>query len=282
MVVPERPTHTASAKQNSAGQNVDMRKDLAQSFQSADVAAAYVHRPPYPTELFDRLESLMVGGPRTILDLGAGDGELARPLVQRERVNRVDAVEISPAMAQAGQARPGGAHPNLRWLVEPAETTTASGPYALATAGASLHWMDWPVVLPRVAAMLAPGAVLAIVNQGYEDLEWAIGLREVIARHSRSPDYNPNFSLPEELNGLGLFELQGRHRCEPTYIRQSVAHYIEQFHSTASLARHLMPADEAAEFDHEVEMLVRDHHDADGVLTVRTASWIVWGRPAAG
>jgi SAM-dependent methyltransferase len=258
-----------------------MRQNLAQSFQSCDVAAAYVHRPPYPPELFDRLESLMADGPRSILDLGAGDGALARPLVQRERVNRVDAVEISPAMAQAGQARPGGEHPNLRWLVEPAETTTASGPYALAVAGASLHWMDWPVVLPRVAALLAPGAVLAIVNQAYHDLEWAVGLREVIVRHSRNPDFNPNFSLPEELGRLGLFEIRGRHRCEPTYIRQSVAHYIEQFHSTASLARFLMPAEEAADFDHEVEALVRDHQDVDGVLTMRTATWIVWGLPAA-
>lgn len=259
-----------------------MRRDLAQSFQSADVAAAYVHRPPYPAELFDRLESLMADGPRAVLDLGAGDGALARPLVRRERIDHVDAVEISPAMARAGQARPGGEHPGLRWLVEPAETTTARGPYALATAGASLHWMDWPVVLPRVAGLLAPGAVLAIVNQGYQSPEWADGLRDVIVRHSRNPDFDPDFSLPEELSRLGLFEIQGRHECEPTSVRQSVAHYIEQFHSTASLARFLMPAEEAEDFDREVEALVRDHQDGNGFLTMRTSSWIVWGRPTAG
>lgn len=45
---------------------------LAASFQDPDVAAAYVHRPPYPVEVFDVLESLMSGPPRRILDLGAG------------------------------------------------------------------------------------------------------------------------------------------------------------------------------------------------------------------
>lgn len=259
-----------------------MRRDLARSFQSADVAAAYVHRPPYPPELFDRLESLMAAGPGAVLDLGAGDGGLARPLVRRPRVGRVDAVEISAAMAEAGRARPGGDDPGLHWLVEPAEAMTVTGPYALATAGASLHWMDWAVVLPRVAGLLSPGAVLAIVNQGYADLEWADGLREVIVRYSRNPDYDPDFSLPEELSRLRLFEIQGGHECAPTYFRQSVAHYIEQFHSTASLARFLMPAQEAADFDHEVEALVRGYRDDDGFLTVRTGSWIVWGRPVAG
>lgn len=261
-------------------QNAIVRRNLAESFRSADVAAAYVHRPSYPSELFDRLESLMADGPRAVLDLGAGEGALARPLVQREHVHQLDAVEISPAMVRVGRARPGGSHPGLRWLVEPAEAMTAVGPYALATAGASLHWMDWSVVLPRVAALLAPGAVLALVDQGYSDLPWAAGLRDVIVRHSRSADFDPNFSLPDELSKLGLFDIHGRHRCEPVFIRQPVAHYIEQFHSTASLARFLMSDQEADEFDREVEALVSSHQDAEGVLTMRATAWVVWGQPA--
>ncbi|HUC24416.1 MAG TPA: class I SAM-dependent methyltransferase [Streptosporangiaceae bacterium] len=47
-----------------------------------------------------------------MLDIGAGDGALARPLA--ERVDRVDAVDVSAAMLAAGARQPGGDRPNLR------------------------------------------------------------------------------------------------------------------------------------------------------------------------
>lgn len=55
---------------------------LAESFRHTGVAEAYRHRPPYPNELFDALERLLAPGPRHVLDLGCGDGALARPLAQ--------------------------------------------------------------------------------------------------------------------------------------------------------------------------------------------------------
>lgn len=39
-------------------------------------------------------------------------------------------------------------------------------PYGLVTAGSSLHWMDWEVVLPRIGRLLSPEGCLAIVNEG--------------------------------------------------------------------------------------------------------------------
>ena len=113
---------------------------LAGSFLHEGVARAYRHRPPYPPELFGALEALIVDTPRHVLDLGAGDGALARPLAAQ--VDKVDAVEISPAMVAEGRRRPGGDRANLTWHVEAAETVTLQGPYALVTAGQSLHWMD--------------------------------------------------------------------------------------------------------------------------------------------
>ena len=74
-------------------------------FGHPGVAAAYVHRPPCPAEVFDLLERLLVDAPRVVLDLGAGDGAIARPLAPR--VDRVDAVDISAAMVEAGRNRPG-------------------------------------------------------------------------------------------------------------------------------------------------------------------------------
>src|SRR6185437_12928782 len=54
---------------------------------------------------------------------------------------------ISAAMIEAGRRRPGGDNARLRWLAGAAETVPLPGRYALVTAGASLHWMDWALVL---------------------------------------------------------------------------------------------------------------------------------------
>src|SRR6201997_46993 len=56
---------------------------LAAAFGHPGVARAYRHRPPYPDEVFDLLEGLITDRPRTVLDIGAGEGALARPLARR-------------------------------------------------------------------------------------------------------------------------------------------------------------------------------------------------------
>ena len=52
---------------------------LAQAFTYPGVATAYQHRPPYPDQVFSLLTGLITDEPRTVLDLGAGEGALARP-----------------------------------------------------------------------------------------------------------------------------------------------------------------------------------------------------------
>ncbi|MFC5268626.1 methyltransferase domain-containing protein [Kribbella qitaiheensis] len=83
---------------------------LGATFRHEGVAAAYRYRSPYPEDVFDRLEELIVDEPRVVLDIGAGEGAIARPLAAR--VERVDAVDISAAMVDAGRRRPGGDQPN--------------------------------------------------------------------------------------------------------------------------------------------------------------------------
>ena len=171
---------------------------LAAAFGHPGVARAYRHRPPYPDEVFDVLQSLISDRPRTVLDIGAGEGALARPLARR--ADHVDALDISAAMVAEGRERPGGRVPNLRWIVGAAETAPLDGPYALVTAGASLQ---------------------------------------------RTEDY------------------------------------IEQFHSTASLAREWMPPSEAASFGREVRAVVAPFA-TDGELETRIAARLTWGRILTG
>lgn len=249
---------------------------LAGSFLHEGVARAYRYRPPYPPALFDALEALIVDRPRRVLDLGAGDGALARPLA--DRVDQVDAVEISPAMVAEGRRRPGGGHANLTWHVEAAETVALQGPYALVTAGQSLHWMDWRPTLERVKGVLTRHAMFALVDRTHHRVPWQDGLIDVIREYSRNPDYKPDFVLSDELARQGLFDMHGTLRTPPAEFGQTVDEYIEQFHSTASLARELMTPGEAAAFATDITSVVQPHA-RDGKLTMQTVATLTWGKP---
>ncbi|HEY7429885.1 MAG TPA: class I SAM-dependent methyltransferase [Streptosporangiaceae bacterium] len=247
---------------------------LAAAFTYPGVADAYQHRPPYPPAVFDILTGLITDQPRRVLDLGAGEGALARPLAPL--VDHVDALDISPAMVAVGQQRPGGGHPSLRWLVGAAETADLAGPYALVTAGASLHWMSWPQTLSRARQVMTGNAVLAVVEHDHAGPPWRAGLAEIIVRHSRSRSFDPGFSLVGALSASGLFTLAGEKTTSPAPFRQPVGPYIEQFHSRSSLAREWMTAGEAAEFDRAVADLVRPYA-RDGVLDLPVVAHVAWG-----
>jgi ubiquinone/menaquinone biosynthesis C-methylase UbiE len=252
--------------------------ELGRTFEHAGVATAYEHRPPYPVEVFDVLVRLIADQPATVLDLGAGEGAIARPLAPR--VDRVDALDISAAMVEAGRQRPGGDHPHLRWVVGAAETAPLGGPYALVTAGASLHWMEWPTTMRRLAEVMTPQAQLAIVEHGPRGLPWWDELVAIIRRHSRSSGYDTGFDIVGALRDRGVFEPAGAVDTEPVTFRQSVGDYIEQFHSTASLAREHMSAAEAEAFDRAVERTVAPYA-VDGTLELTVVATVGWGRPLA-
>lgn len=253
-------------------------RELAAAFTEADVADAYQHRPPYPAEVFSILTGLITDEPRHVLDLGAGEGAIARPLAAL--VGRVDALDVSAAMLDRGRRRPGGGQPNLRWILGAAETAELTGPYALVTAGASLHWMDWDITFARLATAMTEHAMLAVVDHGPVGMPWRSELAVVIGRHSRSPDYDPAFSLPVALAERGLLIVAGAARTAPVRFRQSVPDYIEQLRSTSSLARVWMPAAESAEFDAAVQRIVAPYA-VDGMLEMTVEAALSWGRPAA-
>ena len=252
------------------------QRELGGVFGNPGVATAYAHRPPYPPEVFDLLERLISDEPRTVLDIGAGEGAIARPLASR--VDRVDAVDISAAMIEVGQQRPGGQNPRLRWILGAMETAELEGPYALVTAGASLHWMRWEETLGRLADVIAPHAYLAVVEHGPREVPWHDDLLEVIRRHSRDPGYNPRFSVVEALRDRGLLELAGRAETAPVTFHQSVLDYVEQFHSTATLAREHMSEQESLDFDLAVERAVRPWARED-MLELKVVARLAWGRP---
>jgi len=255
--------------------------ERARAFQQEAVARHYHLRPPYPADLFAALAGLVVDGPRTVLDLGTGTGDLARGLLPA--ADRVDAVEVSLAMIERGRSLEHGGDPRLRWIHGPAEEVALDPPYALVVAGDSIHWMDWNVVLPRIAAVLSPRGSLAIASRG-----WGTGQpeeREILFRHGHGPSFfRPPLNAVRELESRGLFEVRGRQRFTSVW-KPTIEEYIGCRHSQSAVPR---DPDQARAFEAEtremLERLVREGRlEADGerlVLTVE--SGIAWGVPRAG
>src|SRR6266480_1225992 len=86
----------------------------AEAFKDQQVVDAYRYRPAYPQEVFDMLAGLITDEPRTMLDVGAGSGDIARQCV--EFVERVDAVDCSQAMIDKGKHLLNGDHHRLNWI----------------------------------------------------------------------------------------------------------------------------------------------------------------------
>lgn len=247
---------------------------LSEVFRDRDVARAYRHRAPYPDETFDILEELLVE-PWTVLDVGSGSGQLARPMLRFAA--RVDAVDPSTAMVGEGRRLPGGDDARLRWIVGTAETAPLDPPYGLITAGTSIHWMTPDVVMPRFAAALAPGGRLAVVEKDDGDFPLP-GLLEVVKRHSElHADKIDRFAERiAKLESTGRFVKEGERRTTPIKVRRSVDEYLEYLHSTSPLARSRL-GDRAAAFDAEIRAVFA--HDGITVLDQDVVGLVAWGRP---
>lgn len=247
----------------------------AAAFDDADVASAYRHRVPYPPATFDILVQLIDPGCRVVLDVGCGEGALARPLAPR--VDRVDAVDPAAPMLAVGERAPGGDHPSIRWILGRAEDVELKEPYGLVCAGASLHWMDWEVVMPRFASVLTPVGQLAIVESDDSTVAWRDELLRLIRTYSVNPDWGgTNFDLAAELEARDLFRLTGRQVLSGPEFVQPVNDWIESLHSHGSLSRARLGPAATRAFDDAA----RDLAAGDGGVVRREArTTVVWGRP---
>ncbi len=250
----------------------------ADRFQDQSVVDAYPLRWPYPPEMFQVLADLVIDPAAIVLDVGTGTGDIARPLVAG--VGGVDAVDVSARMLARARTLPGGDHPGLRWIESRVEDFATEAQYSLVTAGESLHWMNWEKVMPRFRELLAPRGMLAIVQRSEGPTPWREGLAELIAIYSTVRNYEP-FDLIAELERCSLFEVRGRHETAPVPFRQSVADYIESFHSRSSLSRETMPPGTADAFDSGLRALVEPWCE-DGDVVLQTMGDMVWGVPLAG
>ena len=117
------------------------------------------HRPGYPDELIDlacRTAGLTAGDP--VLEIGCGTGQLTRSLVAREL--HVTAVEPGENMiAIAGRTSAG-----VQFVKQRFEDARLTAPFPAAFCASAFHWIDPDVSWRKVAASLAPGGLLALIQ----------------------------------------------------------------------------------------------------------------------
>ena len=253
--------------------------EYAAQFEDESVARAYRFRAPYPPEVFAFLGLLQPHGPGRVLELGCGSGDLTIGLAPHTR--SIDAVDPSDAMLAVARQRRGDASSRIEWHACSAESFPYRGPYSLVVAAASLHWMDWAVVLPSIASSTMPEAWLAIVDKTRvlpTRLGGAVGL--VIPRYSTNQDFE-SYDVVQHLAERGMFEEVGRQSFSGYGYRQPVDEYIESIHSQNGFSRDRMSEESADAFDREVRELARPHA-RNGALAMQVGASVVWGRARSG
>jgi trans-aconitate methyltransferase len=253
-------------------------EQFAARFQDQSVVDRYHLRPTYPPETFVFLNELIVDEPRTVLDVGCGSGNLTRPLAAY--VERIDAVDISRPMLERARALPGGDSPKIRWLHSRAEDVELQPSYALITAGESLHWMDWGVVLPRFARALTSRGALAIARTEEQAVPWHEGYLQVVRRFSNNPNYKP-VDMIAEFEKYQLFQKLGEHTTNPVPLQQTIDDYITAQHARSALSLDTITAEQAAQFHTDMRELLLPFAQ-DDTLTIDVVGHVVWGKPLHG
>lgn len=256
----------------------DFGRSYAESFKDQRVVDLYRYRPPYPAEVFDILASLVTDELRAVLDVGAGSGDVARRVV--DFVERVDAVDFSQHMIERGRQLHNGDHPALHWIYGKVEEAQLAPPYALITAGMSIHWTEWEVAFPRFRAMLTPNGYLALIYRSTLSMPWGDEFGELRRRYSTKPGHRSP-DVVEELENRGFFRKAGEKQTAPVSFIQSVDDFIEGLHSRSRFARELMGEQRAADFDEQVRTLLLRYH-SDGMLPLQVVGTVTWGKPEEG
>ena len=153
----------------------------------------------------------------------------------------------------------------------------AAHPYALITAGESVHWMDWDVVFPRIRAALNLDGVLAVVERQELPPPWAEDLRRLLPAFSTNVDFTP-YDPIDEIVERGHLDLRGRHVTAPYSFFQPTEAHIEAMHSRNGFSRARMGPEPAAAFDADYRGIL-EAHGAGHMVEVRVQAEVCWGLP---
>ncbi len=249
--------------------------EYASQFKDKSVVDAYHNRYVFPAETFEIISSLIVDKPRDVLDIGCGSGVVDLNII--DYVDKIDAVDFSKLMIEKAKTQPGGDNPRINWIVGAVEEAPLNPPYALITAGDSIHWMEWDVIFPRFKQVLSANGYLAIIKNTHEPSLWDDDLLGIIKQYSTNQDFEP-YEIIEELVSRGLFEKKGEKLTKPCIHKQTVEQMIGAFHAMNGFSRDRMTKENAEAFDSEAKEVLLKYCKA-GIIEVEYSGLVVWGIP---
>lgn len=248
------------------------------SFKSANAAAFYPYRAPYPAQVFDRI---IADAPATgrLVDMGSGEGKIARPMTRT--FDAVTAFDPSDTMIALGQTLPQGQADNLTWVAAQAETAPLPDGIDVATFASSIHWMDPVALFQHLKPKLKPNHILAVLKGDephappwHED--WRVFLRKWVPALTGHPLDGPAWTGPRMryLDHVQVIHTD-TYLSEPFH--QSVADFIRCQHSRETFAPEKM-GDQKAAFDQELEILLQPYANAAGALTFQVETQLTIAR----
>jgi SAM-dependent methyltransferase len=254
--------------------------ELARSFD--DVAAAYeLGRPRYEPHAIDAIADAAGGGPR-LLDVGAGTGRLAGPLLEKG----LDVVAVEPLDAmRAFLRRAIGADRALAGRAEALPLPDASVDGAVCSD--AWHWFDGARAADELHRVVRPGggAVVCVTMPRWYDNDegpaWAHEIGAALDSLWKAVDH-PYLGGSHRPDGL-----EGHPGFEPIEVRNvpfvhhttregQLAHY-----ASMSYVASLEPA-RRAEVLEELEAILARHGIDEADVPYRAELWVTRRRPDPG
>ena len=143
-------------------------------------------RHGYPDELRDHLVEIGTLWPNaSVLDLGAGTGQLAR--LAAEVAASVVAMDPEPDMVRVGQ-RVTAEHPGIRWITaDDGDIPNFFGPSSLdlVLIGNAFHHMDQASLLTTLDPVVGPNGAVVVCSSSIpvwlQETEWSEALRTTLS-----------------------------------------------------------------------------------------------------
>ena len=140
----------------------------AGDFDYSDVASEYdKHRKDFPKRFFDELvRRNLIDSGKSILDLGAGTGMIARQIARIKPESKVTALDCAQGMldAAADQDKKLGIT-NITYHCSSAEVTgLPDNSFDVIIAGRCWHWFDQAKAIEEVKRLCKPGATFIITH----------------------------------------------------------------------------------------------------------------------